>query len=160
MRKLKLKSDKSGTIAIEMAFILAIFIFLIFNIIEYGTLFYLSSRVESAANKAARVGMTGNLYGAKDREELIQKNVVENLKNVTFNFDPNRLSVRVAALDNYSIPGIDATAANNFGTGGQFSLYNITYKWHLITPILMYTLGDENGEYNISARVIVKNEEF
>jgi hypothetical protein len=38
--------------------------------------------------------------------------------------------------------------------------YTVIYKWPVITPLLGKIIGDQNGEYEITATALVKNEPF
>lgn len=105
--------------------------------------------------------MTGNTYGAESREELIENHVKQDLERFVFNFDDQRLNIKVESLDSYSFGGGGGPSlGNNYGSGNQFALYQISYEWPLISPLLDVGLGDNDGDYKITARVIVKNEEF
>jgi len=155
-----LRRNSNGIVAVEMAFVLPIVIFLTFSIIEYSIIFYLSSRIESVANDAARLGVTGNLYGAATRKELIENKVEADLKKVIFHFDPKKLNVKVSSLSDYKITSHADTDPNDFGGSGDFTLYLITYDWNILTPLLSYGMQNRNGVFKITSRVIVKNEEF
>lgn len=74
--------------------------------------------------------------------------------------DPESIVVETQILAEITNAGVTGTisAPYNFGGTSQAVLYKISYKWSILTPLMMF-LG-EDGVYDIISTTLVKNEEY
>jgi Flp pilus assembly protein TadG len=79
-----LKGDRSGAHLVEMAFVLALFLFFVFAIFEYGRYLYIRQVAEDAVREAARaavVANTGDSTAYNYQTDTTIKQIVINLVN-------------------------------------------------------------------------------
>ncbi len=148
-------ADENGVTMVEFAVVSPVLLFLMMGIIEFGVLYHLQSLATNASNQAARLSITGGMYGDASGNRL---NVIkESIKKTMATWFPN------------DEPTVNATCYSGFGGAGssggngacgssQVALYEVTYTWHTLTPVLGEIFAD--GKVPISVRVMVKNEAF
>jgi Flp pilus assembly protein TadG len=73
IRKRKVSSNNSGSVAIETAFILPIMIFLVFSIFEFGLIMYTRAAVNAATAEIGRLQMIGTGNNLSDLEQEAKK---------------------------------------------------------------------------------------
>jgi hypothetical protein len=159
----KIFRHKEGTAMIEFAILAPIFFLLLFAMVEFGLILFVSSTVSTVVNQAGRLGMTGGSYSDLQdpsaplpRDALLRKVIHDRLGplstmgEITINAQP------YSSLEGLSI---DPTAPSSFGGGGQLVLYKVEFAWKIMTPMMGQFLG-EKGEYIITATTVMQNEEF
>lgn len=147
--------DEHGVTMVEFAVVAPVLLMLMMGIIEFGVVYHLQSLATNASNQAARLSKTGGMYGdaSGNRLTLIKDSVAKTM----------------AAWFPETVPQVKATCYSGFGGAGsdgsgnacgsnQVALYEITYTWHTLTPVLGQIFTQ--GEVPISVRVMVKNEAY
>jgi Flp pilus assembly protein TadG len=160
------RKNSDGVTAIEFALIFPIFILIIFSIIEFGMIMFVSSVMNSAALEASRYGITGSTYGKisssgepMTREELVQQTVADKMSILPFyNPTANPVKIELRSLGTIESPTAKQIIAQA-GSGDEVIEYKIIYQWNLLSPV-MYPILGEDGKYDISAKTIIKNESF
>ena len=175
MRKclIRLLRQQQGATVIEFALVAPLLFFLVFAIIEFSLVMFVSSAVESPTIIGSRYGITGNLYaefagdynddngdGVPDnvsREAFIRSEVEQRTLGL---LNPSRLHI---SAQSFGSLGELRTATNtaNFdaGAANETVLYNVTYDWPLLTP-LASTMFGQDGVVQITSSVVVVNEAF
>jgi Flp pilus assembly protein TadG len=175
-----------GATAVEFALISPVVVLLVMGIIEMSLMMLAQNLMESATFAASRTGKTGYVAGGTTREDTI----LQALNNIAGSvLDTNRIIITSASYDEFGDigepePFVDANAngvrdegenytdvngnsqydsdmgASGAGDSGEVVVYTVTYPWHIATPIVNSVLGDENGDINLVARTVVRNEPF
>lgn len=172
IRRNWLKHEEGATI-IEFAIVAPVLFLIVFGIIEFSIVMFVSSAVESATFIGSRFGITGNTYaeytgdynddnndGVADtasREAFIRAEVEQR----TFGLlDPSQLNVTSEPFANVGNVDRDADPDTlDAGSGGQAVLYEVTYDWPVLTPFAGFFAG-EDGVYRIRSAVVALNEDF
>jgi Flp pilus assembly protein TadG len=165
--------QETGATAIEFAIVAPVMFLMLFGIVEYALIMYASSVIENAATAASRYGITGDSYteagdfqkntGGLSRGGLqgfIAKQVYDLSSGL---LDPAHVKISNRIYNNFGgVSYADPPSDNNADPGGSSRtvLYYVTYEWPMLTPMAGEIFGDENGNFNISSAVLVKNERF
>lgn len=151
----RFRRSNDGATAIETAMVLPMVIWLIMGILEMGIVFHIASLSNFAVNESARLGKTGALYGQTDREQVVYNSINRYLGSwVRQEGDLNLSTQSYGTFTDFNSAGTPGT-----GRGGDIVMYTVTYKWQVFTPILAQLVG-EDGVFNITSRVLMKNENF
>lgn len=145
---------ESGATMIEVAITLPVLLWLIMAILEFSIILHLMSLTNYATTEAARLGKTGALYSAASRDQLISQTITKRLE--PWARTGTELTIDTESFGSFDDIGVIGTAGS--GVGGELVVYNVTFRWPLITPL--FTSFFENGIVPIRASVLVKNEEF
>ena len=166
------RKSQEGATAIEFAIVGPVLFFIVFGIIEFSIIMFVSSALETATNISARFGVTGSGYtdfpgdyndddgdGLPDdatREGFIRSEVEQR----TFGLlDPTQIVIESQAYNTLSEVDRDEEPENlNAGSGGQVVLYKVSYEWPILTPLVNWVF--EDGAMNLSSSVVVVNEGF
>jgi hypothetical protein len=180
---MKFLHQNAGTAAIEFALLAPIFFLLIYGILEFAIVMYVSSVVENATSSASRLGLTGSDYTGntradtnaegKSREEFIASEIDRLAGGLV---DSARVRVSTEIRDDFGSVTIpqeelenckeDGPADCNFGTGTKAVLYKVEYPYHFQAGILRSVLAvvpgflNDEGDYVITAYAVVQNENF
>jgi Flp pilus assembly protein TadG len=170
-----LARDARGVTAIEFALIAPVLTILTMAIIEFAMIMFAHAVIDNAANATARLGITGNSYGAASRQEALTNEILANSMGM---LDRSRLSVRLSLYDmstgvnmafvNLASPTtsiVDLTnGTGNFGVGGQPVLYTVEYRWKLITPLapllMTFLHSADPSTIVLRASALARNERF
>lgn len=183
--KSKFVSCEVGTTAIEFALILPALLLIIMGSIELSLYMFVQSSMEGASFSVSRLGKTGYIQDGSTREETIRDALDDKLG---FFLDSNELQIESKIYDNFSSieqpePFVDVNSngerddGENYtdmngngqfdtdrgvlgpGDSGEVVVYTVSYPWHVLTPFLSGSLGDD-GVVTINSRFVVKNEPF
>jgi len=77
-----MSTDRHAAVAVELAVLAPIFLFLLFSIISYGGYFWLSTTVQQLANDAARASIAG--LNTTERQSLAQTQVSEEIQTYKY----------------------------------------------------------------------------
>lgn len=176
---------QSGATAVEFALISPALILMVVGIVEFGLLRTAQAILDNAAFAASRVGKTGYSTPTSTQAQLILAAV---RKASSGYLDPSKITLTSKAYTDYGSigkpePFTDANkngvwdageaftdvngnraydkdqGANGTGTSAQIVVYDATYNWLLITPIVKSLIGTK-GVVKVNAKIVVKNEPF
>jgi len=175
--------DNSGVTIVEFAIIAPVCILILFGIIEFSLIMFVSASMEGAADASARYGKTGYIASGSTRQQQIAATIATRTAGL---LEPTKITVTTTiypSFDSVNQPepytdsnnnstyniGEPYTDINNngqwdldmgvagLGNANDIVVYTISYPWNVNTPLISYFLG---GTLNISSRSVVKNEPF
>lgn len=182
-RCLRFLRNKEGITSIEFAFVVPIMLLLVMGIIEFSMIMFVSIAMESATATTSRLGKTGYVTEGKSREQEI----IDSIKLHTAGLlDPNKIVITTTIYPAFKDVGKAEPYTDSNGNGmynvgeaytdvngngqwdddmgeagagdpGDIVLYNVSYPWHINTPIVQSVVG---STFNITVRAVVKNEPF
>ncbi len=182
LRKPSLMRDRSGATIVEFALIAPVLILITVGIIELALVIFIASTIESAVFEASRFGITGNAPGAGGtREDQIREIVASRTLGLV---DMDDVEIVTLVYDSFADigqpePFVDADANGAFTAGepftdingngdwdadmglaglggpGEVVVYQLTYSWGILTPVIRNVLGE--SVQNVSS-VAVRNE--
>jgi Flp pilus assembly pilin Flp len=180
----RLWRDEAGTTAIEFAFCALPVVYLMVGIIEFAMAMTVGNSLEAATNLSSRLGKTGYVdeEAELDQEETIYEEIkrrvgplidMDKLKitNEVFNDFESLTNPDIFTDSNGDGDTLDAgewtdVDADGFrdgdegvGSGGNIVVYQITYPWQIMTPLIANIIGD-GGIINLTAYSVVKNEPY
>lgn len=173
----------SGVTAVEFALISPIFLLLIFGIVEFSLIMFTSAVMESATTNSARTGKTGFVQVGISRQQLIVNSINDRTAGL---LDPTKITINTKVYSGFdkvgdAEPYTDTNGNGMYSSGEPFSdvnsngvwdadmgsaglgnandivLYEVSYPWLIMTPIISTLLGTT---YNITVRSVVKNEPY
>lgn len=176
---------EDGVSAIEFAIIAPVLMLLMFGIVEFATIMLLANIMENATSISSRLGKTGYAASGKSREETIRDSVAERAGNL---IDPSKLEITSRYYEQFdqigdaepwndaNTNGIPETGEYNdingngqwdsdmglagYGDAEDIVVYTIRYPWGVMTPIMREVIADDNGDFQLTAHAVVKNEPF
>lgn len=158
-------ANTQAVTSIEYAFLAPIMFLMMLGLTELGMVAYAQTALEGATAYAARVGKTGFAKSGKTREEYIVDEVVR-LTHGLLNEEKIKQGIRVRKYSTFSDisfvdpvcpPSTPACNPNDFGAGGDVVLYEVTYPWQIVTPLISAFFPNP---YQIRAITAVRNEPF
>ena len=169
VRRMK-KAARSGSAAIEFAFIAPVFFILLMGTMEVGIMFFAQFTLQKATNDAARLIRTGQVAGATMTATQFRTTVC-NAVSPLLACDGN-LQIDVESFANFGTANYPAAltgtntlnpALNNFAPGGVCSvvLVRTFYTWSVVTPILTpFMVNMANNMHLLSATAAFRNEPY
>ncbi len=177
--------DTRGVSAIEFSILAPVLLLMMFGILEFASIMLVSNIMESATAITSRLGKTGYVTEDSSREETILASVEQKTQGL---IDPEALDISSKYYSDFSQIG-DAEPSNDtngngtieageytdingngqfdadmglagYGGAGAIVVYTVSYPWPVMTPLLSNIIGDEDGNYIITARSVVKNEPY
>jgi Flp pilus assembly protein TadG len=165
MAKKSLLKNSEGAAALEFALVFPVMIFFVMAIIEFGLIMHVNTLVDNATHEGARLGTTGNTYAdlnatGLERKEFIDSYIRDQLGNWVRSSDQLNVTTKIIGA-NIGAVGNNLTTVGHqgFGSGGEAVVYNVQYKWQILTPIMANIIG-EDGNFLMTATAVVKNENF
>lgn len=179
----RLWRDDAGTTAIEFAFIALALIYLIVAIVEFSMAMTVGNSLESATNLSSRLGKTGYVDEEVETQEQTILNEVERRVGPLIDMAKVEIAHEVyndfESLTNPDLfqdtnadgdtddPGewtdVDGDGfrdgSEGVGTAGNIVVYQISYPWEVMTPLMGNLIGHD-GIINLSAYSVVKNEPY
>lgn len=180
---------RRGTSAIEFALVLPVFLLLIGGIIELSIMLFVSALAEGGLREAARYGITGQGAVDGVRADEITQIVTDHTHGLIEISPSNLTTMTYSSFGAIGQPepytdgsngepengqydeGEDFDDVNGNGTWdgdqgapgaggpGEVVLYELTYDWEFITPILTVFAGQDNS-ISMSASIAVRNEPY
>jgi Flp pilus assembly protein TadG len=180
MAPTRLPADDRGSTIIEFGICVGMLMLLICSAIEFGVMFLVDSSIESAVLSASRHGVTGSSSDGIPREAAILAIIEERTMGL---IDMSKADVTTKVYNSFSDigqpePFTDGNGNGSYDSGESFTdingngtwdadmgaaglggpgdvvVYNISYPWNAMTPLLGPFL---NGT-TLSAAVSVRNE--
>jgi Flp pilus assembly protein TadG len=161
--------QQDGAAAVEFALVAALFLALIFAIMETALVFFAGQTLEAAASDSARLIMTGQAQaGGYDNASGFKEKVCANASSL---FDCNKIQVQVKKYTNFgsyseSDPvtdgrldptkiGYDSSAA------GDIVVVTLYYEWPVYVSLLSNNLSNLDGNNRLLvATAVFRNEPF
>jgi len=168
---------------LEFAFITPIVLLIIMGIIEFSLVMFTMAAMESATGFTSRTGKTGYTQGGLNRQQTIINSIESRTAGL---LDPTKITITTTIYPNFNNvndpePFVDANGNgvyNNgetftdingngqwdsdmgeagLGSAGDVVVYNVSYPWHIWTPVVGTLIGNP---FVITVRSVVKNEPF
>ena len=161
-----------------------VLLLIVFGIIEFSLIMFVSNLLESATAIASRLGKTGYTASGISREATITQSIAAHANGM---IDVAQLAITskyYAQFDQIGQPepwtdtnhnGVadpgeytdvngngkyDADmGAAGYGGANDVVVYTISYPWHILTPFMGAIIG-KNGVYTITTHAVVKNEPY
>lgn len=162
--------SRSGSAALEFAFVAPVFFILFFGIMEGGVMMFGKAVLINATQDAARMVRTGQAQGAMNQSAFTQKicdgisallncaNLQVDVQVLSSGFSSGGLGSPTDSNGNLN-PG-----QNNYNTGGACDVVVVRsfYKYNIVTPVVNTLLsGRTNGTFNyLTAAAAFRNEPF
>lgn len=182
---IRFSRDERGVTALEFAFVAPVLLLFIFGILEFAMVFFAANTLESAVNNASRTGKTGYVENGISREQTLLNEITARASGL---LDPEEISLTTTTYEDYDQIGQgepytdsnsngmrddgetftdsnrngrwDATLGEQgLGEAGEVVVYQISYPWRLMTPLIGNIIGTD-GVLTLSTRVVVKNEPY
>ncbi len=122
MKRLRILKNRSGTAAVEFAFVAPVFFFIILGTMDLGRAMMISSTIEHVASDGARYAA---VRGAEKEFPATETEVVTYVKSKSTGLDTNQLIVDVTWAPNNSEGGLVTVQVSypyDFLVGGILSL--------------------------------------
>jgi hypothetical protein len=171
--------------AVEFAFVAPIVFLFIFGIIEFGMVFMAANVLENASNTGTRIGKTGFIDTSMSRIQTIRNSMHQRLSGF---LDPAQIVITTHVYKSFgdigkAEPYIDKNTNNQYdageaftdvnangrwdrdmgsnglGVAGEIVVYEISYPWQVMTPLLNLIL-DNGGIVTLSSHIVVRNEPY
>lgn len=178
----RLKRTQKAAMSVEFAFVAPVMIILMVGALEFAMIQFLGSLIESAVLEASRYGATGYTQTAKSRDEVIRERVNEWAMGL---IDAGDISINTQTYPSFEAVGEpepydDLNLSGGWETGepfvdvngngtwdqdmgeaglggpGDVVLYEVGYKWGLLTALLKPLIGD----VTFRSTVAVRNEPY
>ncbi len=182
----RLLRAETGVSAIEFAILAPTLMLLVFGIIEYSLIMMVYNVMESSTSTSSRLGKTGFSGEGVTREQTILTSIearagaVINAEELTvtskFYEQYDQINDPEPFIDSNSDGNHDAgesytdingnaqwdadMGASGYGSSGDVVVYQVSYPWHISTPIMREIFGDADGIFNITTHAVVKNEPY
>jgi TadE-like protein len=182
-RLARLLRSARGVTTLEFAFIAPILFLFIMGIVEFSLIMFVLATMESATDFTARTGKTGYTAAGLSREQTIINSIQSRTAGL---LDPTKIVITYTIYPSFNNvngpepftdtnhngvydegePFVDINGngvwdadmgAAGLGNPGDVVVYNVSYPWHIMTPIVSVLTGDP---YMLTVRTVVKNEPF
>lgn len=170
-RRMKARG-KSGSAAIEFAFVAPVLFLFLFGIIETGVLFFASAALQNATDDVGRMIRTGQLTGDVSSATLRDQVCSDIDGLISYGDCTAGLQVDLRTYNDFasatypSLTKVDGTIdptklAVNTTADCQVVLMRVYYTWTIMTP-LMSTLIENipGGKYLLSAAAAFRTEPY
>lgn len=156
MRRYPACTDQQGASTLEFALLLPPFIFLVIGMLEMCMIMFVSMSMDVALDNTARTGSTGYVASGQTQQQTIIATMNQYLGGM---IDTTQLSITTTSYSDLNQIGVNGQGTSGLGTANQYVVYNVSYPWHLMTPLLDEVVGT-NGVYTITVQTLVKNEPY
>lgn len=158
---------EAGSVLIEAAVVLPVFLLLVFSAIEYGMVMYVTALIDDAVTQGSRYGMTGSNYTQLQPELAKCMNKKTDRSTFLQCFVSTRadlmcpagncVTVMATPYSGWTSTAPAGGAGFNTGSGGQVVQYTVVYAWHTLSPLMRPFLGKT---YYIISSAVVQDEAF
>lgn len=170
----RLLTCRRGATAIELAFILPVFMYLLTGIVEMAMLFYTTTVVDGAVTDAGRQIRTGQAQLSGNTLTTFQTQLCNSLGSV---YDCNSMTFNVqtfASFATVSMPAVKLDADGNLvdsdgnpivlpfnaGGAGEITVVRVIYSWEFFTPLIGALMGGSNNTKLLSSTTVFRNEPY
>ena len=142
----------SGGVAVEFAFILPLFLFLLLVVIETGYIALTNIVIDGAVSTASREIRTGVVQQSANPLGRFRSTLCNEV-NLVVNCDLVRIDVQnfTTFPDPTGIAPPGAGNTFNPGTADQITLVRVTHTWNYVTPFLQTLIGPGGRQHIASA---------
>jgi Flp pilus assembly protein TadG len=173
--KQSIRQDEKGATAIEFAFFVVPFAFLLIGIVEFGMMFTAASLLQSGTDSAARVVRTGQAQESGDAQGAFEDLLCAQTSVFIRCADLMYQVIRIDDSDGFSDAANDSSITeptidefgnmppSTFDAGGPNSLIivRVAYRYPLMSPFVGPVLADRaDGKRLIMATAIIQNEPY
>ena len=166
-----LRRSRSGSAAIEFAFVAPVFFVFFFGILEGGIMFFGKAALSNATQDAARLIRTGQVQTGNMNQANFKQQICNGISAL---LNCNNLQVDVQAYPSgFAAGGLSSptdangnlrSGQNNYNTGQPCDVVVVRsfYKYTIITPIVGPLLASNSGKtFNyLTAAAAFRNEPF
>lgn len=166
------RDGRSGSVAIEFAFVAPVLFLFLFGIIEAGVLFFANGALQNAVNDTARLVRTGQLSGALTASDLKNAICPEVAGLISAADCDANLQIDLRSYSGFtgaSYPSV--TNPNGSLNTGQMTVQATSdckivlmrgfYPWAIMTPLLTPLLQNmPNGQYLLTAAAAFRTEPY
>jgi Flp pilus assembly protein TadG len=169
-RKRMRARSRSGSAAVEFAFVAPVFFLFLFGILEGGIMFFGKSVLQNSVQNAARLIRTGQAQGVLDQAAFRQR--VCNGISELLNCDNLQVDVRVLPAG-FPTGGLGSPTDANGNLNAGLNSYNIGdacdvvvvrgfYRYTVMTPLIAPLIAGNTGNNFrvLSAAAAFRNEPF
>jgi Flp pilus assembly pilin Flp len=176
--------EESGVTALEFALISPVMLLMVMGIIEFASIMFTMTVMESATNITSRLGKTGYVAAGTTREQQIVDTLAARTQGL---LDPTKITINSKVYTDFSkigspepcinpnsapcpgTPGVNFTDVNGNGSwdadmgitglggAGDVVVYTVSYPWKIMTPIVGHVIGNT---FNITVRTVVRNDPY
>ncbi len=146
---------RRGVVSVEFAMLAPMFLLVVFSIFEVSLISLAKSGMQAGLSDTARLVRTGQGVSL-DADEAIER-------VCALAFVPNCRDAMTVEQERFpfGVAGGAVTADEICELGAdEIVLMRVRYAWTVVTPILRPFLGDANGERELVASMVFKNEGF
>jgi len=143
-------SCTEGSALAELAFVIPLFLLLVFAICDFGRLFYVESTLQNAVRQAGRYAITGNHQ--PDPQHAGQ--TLSRVNSIIQVAQQYALGLDISNLQISSVNGGSGSA----GGPGDTVILSLTTNLKLVNPLVGAFF--KNGTYTFTVSVRFKNEPF
>lgn len=148
--------QQRGATVIEFAIVAPVVLLLLFGIIEFSLMMFVSSVVEGATANISRMSKTGALRSTDADPQIRAEQDSESLRQMII-----QRGRGIIREENLFVQTRPRNSQNNtMGEAGELVIYTVRYDWEIITPFMSTMLGDDEGVFGISSTTAVVNEPF
>jgi hypothetical protein len=139
-----------GTTLVEFAFVLPMFVLLLFAVADFARLFYIEMTLQNAVREAGRYAITGNHVPDPNHhgQNLSRPQSIQNVAQ------QHAMGLDVSNLQIVSVNGGNGSA----GGPGDTVTISLTTNLRLLTPVVAQFFN--HGVYTFTVSVSFKNEPF
>lgn len=155
----RLRVDRRGSVALEFALVVNVFVLFVFLMIEASWMMTVEGAMNDAAREASRFGSLGTLPAKGSREDAIKDAMVTHAAGLLAS---NYLAVTMqsyGSVYDYGHHAANATQTSGAGSSRQLVQYVITYSQPLLTPFASVALGGQKI-FTHSTTLMIQNEPF
>lgn len=145
-----------GATAIEFAILAPVLFLLIFGIIEFSLMMFVSSVIEGATVTISRQSKTG--VGRSTASTPAARAAEDSNRLRDMVIDRGRGIIRNENLDIATRPR--TSQSGTVGEASEMVIYTVSYDWEIMTPLMSTILGNDEGIFPISSTTAVVNEPF
>lgn len=170
----RLVGCRRGATAIELAFILPVFLYLLTGIVELAMLFYTTTVVDGAVSNAGRQIRTGQAQLSGNTLATFQTQLCADLGSV---YDCNNMTFNVQTFSSFATVVMPTVQLNedgdlvdefgnvialpfNAGGAGEITVVRVIYSWQFFTPLIGSLMASSNNTKLLSSTAVFRNEPY
>ncbi len=167
---------REGATALELAFVLPVFMYLLTGIVEMAMLFYTTTVVDGAVTDSARKIRTGQAQLSGNTLSTFQTQLCSSLGSV---YDCNSMTFNVQTFSSFatvSMPTVKLDADGNLvdedgnpivlpfnaGGSGEITVVRVIYSWSFFTPLIGNLMSGSTSTTTklFSSTAVFRNEPY
>ncbi len=149
------RATQRGAALVEAALVTALFLSLLFTIIDLSLMGFANLTMQHAVRDATRYAVTGRADLDPDEEGDRYAAVIERMRRSSLGlYDYMEPVVEIKALQG----GVQVDVGESFGNPGDIIIVQVNCNWPVLTPFLKPFFDD--GEYLFGVSSTMRNEEF